>query len=98
MRSITTSFFGVFRCATWTIDNPSGPAPAITTTSSSWMSPRLTAWIAQAIGSIIAASSSDRLSGTLCTREVRGRRMKSAIPPSATTRWKPKMLWTSHIQ
>ena len=55
--------------------NPSGPAPAITTTSSNWMSARLTVCSAQAIGSIIAASLSDMASGMRCTREVGGRRM-----------------------
>ena len=59
--SMTTSLRGVLSCATCTIIRPIGPAPAITTTSSSWMSPRLTAWIAQASGSMIAASSSDDL-------------------------------------
>ncbi len=36
--------------------------------------------------------------GIRCTRLVGGSRMYSAMPPSATTRWKPKMLCTSHIQ
>ena len=95
---MTTSFFGVFRCATCVIIKPSGPAPAITTTSSSCTSPRLTVWIAQASGSMIAASSSEMPSGIWCTIAVGGMRMYSAMPPSATSRWKPKMLCTSHIQ
>ena len=96
-RSITTSFLGVLSLATCTMPRPSGPAPAMTTTSSSWISPRFTVWMAQAMGSIMAASLSEMPSGILCTRAVAGRRMKSAMPPSATMRWKPKMLCTSHM-
>jgi len=55
-------------------------------------------WIAHDSGSMIAASSSDTPSGIRCTIAVGGMRMYSAIPPSATSRWKPKMLCTSHIQ
>ena len=96
--SMTTSFRGVLSLSTWTIISPIGPAPASTTTSESCTSPRCTVWMAQERGSMIAASLSGMASGITCTREVEGRRMYSDMPPSATSRWKPKMLCTSHIQ
>ena len=47
---------------------------------------------------MMAASSSGMFGGMTCTRAVGGISMYSAIPPSATSRWKPKMWCTSHIQ
>ena len=78
---MTISFRGVFSFATCTIIRPMGPTPAITTTSSSWMSPRFTAWIAQASGSMIAASSSGISAGIRCTQ--RGRRNSHVLRHSA---------------
>ena len=87
--SMTTRHFGVFSLAAWTMNRPRGPAPAMTTTSENWMSPRLTAWIEQDSGSMTAASSNDTVSGILWMMARAERRMYSAMPPSATSFWKP---------
>ena len=56
---------GPFCLAAATMPRPSGPQPAITTTSSDVMSPRLTAWIEHANGSTNTASNGSISAGTL---------------------------------
>ena len=66
--------------------NPSGPAPAITTKSSSSISPRWTAWMEQPSGSMNAAWAAGMLSGTRKLMASAGRRTYWAMAPKA--RWR----------
>ncbi len=68
--------------------SPSGPAPASTTTSSSWIRPRLTACTEHAYGSTSTAFSIARASGMRWVRLSLGKRMYLAMPP-LTLFWKP---------
>ncbi len=76
---------------------PSGPAPASTTTSSNWISPRFTAWAEQAYGSIRVAFSIARSCGTRWVRASLGKRIYFAMPP-LTLLWKPYTSCRSHTQ
>ena len=97
LASVTMICPGFFSLMTWSISSPSVPTPARTTVSPSWISPRSTAWMAQASGSTSTPASCLMSAGILWTRESGPSFMNSAQAPLQCF-WKPYMSCTSHIQ